>query len=115
MSLTRRQYLQVAASFTLARSALGASFGAQPRRGDPPAAPADFAALGRPINGHPLVYLDSAATTLRPTPVIDAISEFYRHDNANPSPSMHSLARRAADRYSQARTTVARFINAAPD
>jgi cysteine desulfurase/selenocysteine lyase len=75
----------------------------------------DFPALGRPIDGRPLVYLDSAATTLRPTAVIDALSDFYRFDNANPSPSMHALARRAAARYGEARTIVAGFINAAPD
>lgn len=76
---------------------------------------ADFASLAETVNGRPLVYLDSAATTLRPSAVIDAIGEFYRRDNANPSPSMHALARRAAERYADARTAVARFINAAPD
>jgi cysteine desulfurase/selenocysteine lyase len=115
MALTRRQYLQVAAGFTLARSVLSANFAAQPGRSAPLAPRADFPTLGRPIDGHPVVYLDSAATTLRPTSVIDALSDFYRDDNANPSATMHFLARRAAERHAQARATVARFINAAPE
>ena len=61
--------------------------------------------------GRPLAYLDSAATTLRPQAVIDALTEFYATDNANPAP-VHTLARRAASRLTAARQTVARFINA---
>ena len=61
--------------------------------------------------GRPLAYLDSAATTLRPQAVIDALTDFYATDNANPAP-VHTLARRAAARLSAARQTVARFINA---
>lgn len=71
-----------------------------------------FPALSQRVNGRPLAYLDSAATTLRPVPVIEAIAEYYRGDNANPSP-VHTLARRAADRLAGARQTVARFVNAA--
>jgi cysteine desulfurase / selenocysteine lyase len=44
---------------------------------------ADFPILEREINGHPLVYLDSAATSQRPNQVIDAEADFYRHHNAN--------------------------------
>ena len=51
----------------------------------------DFPALHQKINGFPLVYLDSAATTHRPHAVIDATSNFYQHDNANPSVSLHTL------------------------
>jgi cysteine desulfurase/selenocysteine lyase len=65
------------------------------------------------MNGRPLVYLDSAATTQRPRAVIAAITEFYERDNANPSRSLHALARRSAEKYDAARATVARFINAA--
>ena len=76
----------------------------------------DFPALNQVVNGKPLIYLDSAATTQRPTAVIDAIQEFYRHDNANPGATLHSLARRAFERYEGARQTVAGFVNAAqPD
>jgi hypothetical protein len=45
-----------------------------------------FPALKQEINGKPLAYLDTAATSLRPQPVIDAISSFYALDNANPGP-----------------------------
>jgi cysteine desulfurase/selenocysteine lyase len=71
-----------------------------------------FPALDQRVEGHPLVYLDSAATTQRPVEVIDAIAEFYRRDNANPSAALHALARRAHDRYEGARQTVAQFIQA---
>jgi cysteine desulfurase / selenocysteine lyase len=70
-----------------------------------------FPALRQRANGHPLVYLDSAATTLRPQCVIDALVDFYSTDNANPSP-VHALARRAGERLGVARQTIARFINA---
>ncbi len=73
---------------------------------------ADFPALDQSIDGQPLVYLDSAATTQRPTQVIDAIVRYYRHDNANPGGALHALARRAFERYEEARAIVARFIGA---
>jgi cysteine desulfurase/selenocysteine lyase len=76
----------------------------------PPGA-ASFPALRQQIGGRPLTYLDSAATTLRPQAVIDALADFYATDNANPAP-VHTLARRAASRLAAARQTVARFINA---
>src|SRR5262245_927693 len=104
---TRRDCLRAAGALGAA-GIWRAGFAAQGRPGGPPAPMADFAALGEPIDGRRLVYLDSAATTLRPAAVIDAIGDFYRHDNANPSPSMHALARRAARRYSDARATAAR-------
>src|SRR5687767_598412 len=74
----------------------------------------DFPALGQLINGKPLAYLDSAATTLRPSAVIDAVADYYRTANANPSATLHTLARRSAQRYADARGAVARFINADP-
>lgn len=70
-----------------------------------------FPALRQQVAGQPLAYLDSAATTLRPQAVIDALTDFYATDNANPAP-VHTLARRAAARLTAARQTVARFINA---
>jgi cysteine desulfurase/selenocysteine lyase len=72
---------------------------------------ASFPALRQQVSGRPLAYLDSAATTLRPQAVIDALTNFYSTDNANPAP-VHTLARRAAARLTAARQTVARFINA---
>jgi cysteine desulfurase / selenocysteine lyase len=76
-----------------------------------PAWPSRFPALEQRINGQPLVFLDSAATTLRPQSVIDALSTFYSTDNANPS-RVHTLASRAADRLAEARAAAARFVNA---
>ena len=72
-----------------------------------------FPALDQRVEGRPLVYLDSAATTQRPTAVLDAILDFYRRDNANPGRTLHALARRAHERYEEARRTVANFVNAA--
>jgi cysteine desulfurase/selenocysteine lyase len=72
-----------------------------------------FPALDQRVNGRPLVYFDNAATAQRPRPVIDALSEFYARDNANPAATLHTLARRADAAFQAARTTVARFINAA--
>lgn len=74
---------------------------------------ADFPLLDQKVNGYPLTYLDSAATTQRPTQVLEALLDFYRHDNANPGSSLHTLARRAYERYEGARRTVATFIKAA--
>lgn len=72
-----------------------------------------FPALPQLVNGHPLAYLDSAATTLRPRDVIDAITRFQETDNANPSGTLHTLARRAAGHLAGARQRVATFLNAA--
>ena len=71
-----------------------------------------FPALQQDVAGHPLAYLDNAATTLRPRAVIDALVRFYERDNANPSATMHTLAKRAAAAQDAARSEVARFINA---
>jgi cysteine desulfurase/selenocysteine lyase len=72
----------------------------------------DFAILRRRQDRAPLVYLDSAATSHRPEVVINAISDFYRGQNANPAGASHSLARSAHLLYEGARRTVAEFINA---
>ena len=71
-----------------------------------------FPVLTQKVNGHDLVFLDSAATTQRPLVVIQALSDFYLHDNANPSKNTHSLALRAAELYEGARAIVAKFLNA---
>jgi len=62
--------------------------------------------------GHPLIYLDSAATAQRPVKVINAIADYYRRVNANPARTLHSLARQSAEHYEEARQTIARFVNA---
>jgi cysteine desulfurase/selenocysteine lyase len=71
-----------------------------------------FPALDQRVGGKPLVYLDSAATTQRAQPVLDEIMDFYRRDNANPAGALHELARRANERYENARRALAMFINA---
>src|SRR5215813_9226948 len=53
-----------------------------------------FPLLRENVDGRPLVYLDSAATTQRPRAVLTALDGFYLHDNANPARSLHTLARR---------------------
>src|SRR5688572_5175674 len=73
--------------------------------------PSSFPALKQRVNEHPLTFLDSAATTLRPQSVIDALVDYYSTDNANPS-RVHTLASRAADRLAAARQELARFVNA---
>jgi cysteine desulfurase / selenocysteine lyase len=71
-----------------------------------------FPGLNQNVAGRPLIYLDSAATTQRPIPVLTAVDDFYRHDNANPGTASHELARRANVKYQAARETLARFLNA---
>ncbi len=56
---------------------------------------AQFPLLQEQVNGHGLIYLDSAATTQRPRAVIDAIANFYLQDNANPAGSLHTRRRDA--------------------
>lgn len=76
----------------------------------------EFPALEQDVHGHPLAYLDSAATTLRPRAVIAAVADFSATDNANPGAVLHTLARRSAERYAAARARVAAHLHAAgPD
>ena len=108
--MMRRGFLEqmAAAAFaTSVRALPGAS-----TQGSPDAWRAAFPALRQEINGRPLAYLDSAATTLRPQPVIDALSSFYASANANPGAALHTLARRAHASLEGARATVASFIGA---
>src|SRR5919107_1452301 len=67
--------------------------------------PSTFPALKQTVNGQPLAFLDSAATTLRPQSVIDALVDYYSTDNANPA-KVHRLAARSAERLSLARAEV---------
>ncbi len=73
---------------------------------------ADFPILQRKINGHPLVYLDNAATTQKPQQVIAALTDYYEQTNANVHRGVHTLSVEATDAYELARTKVAKFINA---
>jgi len=74
---------------------------------------ADFPILAQKINGKPLVYLDNAATSQKPQPVIDAIVRYYSSENANIHRGVHALSERATESYEQARKIVRRFINSA--
>jgi cysteine desulfurase/selenocysteine lyase len=74
---------------------------------------ADFPILEKKVNGHPLTYLDSAAASLKPLPVIEAVERFYREMPANVHRGVHSLSREATAAYEGARETVRKFINAA--
>jgi len=73
----------------------------------------DFPILSREMNGRPLVYLDSAATTQKPAQVLDAMDAFYRQHNANVHRGAYALAEEATALYEGARARVAAFINAA--
>jgi cysteine desulfurase/selenocysteine lyase len=72
----------------------------------------DFPILKRQVNGKPLVYLDNAATTQKPTAVIDAVGRYYREYNANIHRGIHKLAEEATLAHEEARGKVAKFINA---
>ena len=72
----------------------------------------DFPALHQKVHGKPLVYLDNAATTQKPTAVIDAVIKFYRSDCSNVHRAVHALSDRATNAYDAARRTVKQFINA---
>ena len=71
-----------------------------------------FPALQQTINGKRLVYLDSAATTQKPQCVIDAVSHYYEHDNANIHRGVHTLSQRATQQFEQARATIAGLLGA---
>ena len=73
---------------------------------------ADFPILSRKINGHPLVYLDNAATTQKPRQVIDAIINYYEQTNSNVHRGVHTLSVESTEAYELARAKVAKFINA---
>jgi len=71
-----------------------------------------FPILHQEVNGHPLVYLDSAATSQKPQSVIDKIDEYYKGYNSNVHRGVHTLGTHATDGYEGAREKVRRFINA---
>ncbi|WP_077327868.1 cysteine desulfurase [Virgibacillus siamensis] len=71
-----------------------------------------FPALNQEVNGHPLVYLDSSATSQKPHSVIEAVDTYYRQDNSNVHRGVHTLGTRATEKYEGAREKVRRFINA---
>jgi cysteine desulfurase/selenocysteine lyase len=72
----------------------------------------DFPALHQRVNGHPLIWLDNAATTHKPKAVIDATSSFYSRDNSNIHRAAHALAARSTDLFENARESVRKFLGA---
>jgi cysteine desulfurase/selenocysteine lyase len=73
----------------------------------------DFPILDRVVNGHPLAYLDSAASSQKPRSVIDAIQRYYERSHANVHRSIHTLGEEATSLYEDARDAVRVFIGAA--
>lgn len=74
---------------------------------------ADFPLLAQSVNGKPLVYFDNAATSQKPQVVIDAISKYYSHINANIHRGVHKLSQLATDAYEESREKIRTHINAA--
>lgn len=79
---------------------------------DPEAIRADFPILAEQVNGHPLAYLDSAATSQKPLAVLDAERDFLTHANAAVHRGAHTLAAEATELFEDARATVAGFVGA---
>ena len=73
---------------------------------------ADFAVLSREVNGHPLVYLDSASSSHKPRQVLDAERRFVERHYSNVHRGVHTLSQEATDGYEAARSTVAAFLGA---
>jgi cysteine desulfurase/selenocysteine lyase len=74
----------------------------------------EFPILRRTVHGHPLVYLDNAATTQKPRRVLDAMTRYYEEENSNVHRGVHLLSEKATKSYEDARLAVARFVGA-PD
>ena len=73
----------------------------------------DFPILSRIVNGRPLVYLDSAASSQKPRAVLEAMAQYYERSHANVHRSIHTLGEEATELYEAARDRVQRFVNAA--
>jgi cysteine desulfurase/selenocysteine lyase len=72
----------------------------------------DFPILQRQVGGHPLVYIDNAATSQKPNQVIRAITRYYEDYNSNVHRGVHTLSMEATDEYEKAREKVSNFLNA---
>ncbi|HUR00536.1 MAG TPA: aminotransferase class V-fold PLP-dependent enzyme [Gemmatimonadaceae bacterium] len=117
MSADRRSFVQLLAAVGLLHLTRGLTHHSpEPRFMPLPRSDwrSQFPSLNQTINGHPLAYLDTAATAQRPRAVSQAVIDFYERDNSNPGRTLHTLARRAEADYENARKAVARFVNA-PD
>jgi cysteine desulfurase/selenocysteine lyase len=90
--------------------------GRQPAGFSPESARKDFPILHRTVNGHPLVWLDNAATTQKPRQVIEALAGYYSAANSNIHRGAHTMAREATEMYEAGRAAVADFLGApSPD
>jgi cysteine desulfurase/selenocysteine lyase len=72
----------------------------------------DFPMLNQNVHGHPLIYLDNAATTQKPQSVIDTVTHFYSEDYSNVHRSVHTIGTRATQQFEAAREKIQRFIHA---
>src|SRR6267378_8409281 len=72
----------------------------------------DFPILRERVNGHPLIYFDSAATSQKPTAVLDVVRNYYEHESANVHRGLHALSMRATEHYEKSRQRVADFVGA---
>jgi cysteine desulfurase/selenocysteine lyase len=79
---------------------------------DWPALREDFPILRERVNGHPLIYFDSAASSQKPTTVLDVVRNYYEHENANVHRGLHALSARATEHYEKSRQRVADFVGA---
>ena len=73
----------------------------------------DFPILRQEVHGKPLIYFDNAASTQKPTAVIEALRRYYERDNANVHRGLHALSTRATEAYEGARARVAKYLGAA--
>src|SRR5437764_1535495 len=72
----------------------------------------DFPILRERVNGHALIYFDSAASSQKPTAMLDVVRDYYEHENANVHRGLHALSARATEHYEKSRQRVADFIGA---
>jgi cysteine desulfurase/selenocysteine lyase len=108
--------MTVTTSPTIELPAGDTEFGGRIKDGrlDPEAIRRDFPILETEVDGRPLVFLDSASTSQKPTVVLDALDAYYREFNANVHRGIYEIGERATAAYEEARVKIARFINA-PD
>ncbi len=79
---------------------------------DWPALREDFPILRERVNGHLLIYFDSAASSQKPRAVLDVVRNYYEHENANVHRGLHTLSARATEHYEKSRQRVSDFIGA---
>lgn len=97
---------------TAACTPAAAGAAASSQRWNVEAVRADFPALAQNVHGHPLVYLDNAATAQKPRCVLAALEQYYRQDCGNIHRSVHQLGERATEAYERARRTAQHFLGA---